>query len=333
MGTLLRAPLRCADVIAVVVLTYDPAPGMLEACLFALRDEASIGDEAAPTDEASIGDETAVRIVLVDNGGVVAGLAGDVLTGVEVLVQATNTGFAGGMNAGIRYSLDQGATAVMVLNDDAVVEPGWLAPLVAELGDERVGAVQPKLLFATDPPTINSLGVALGADGAGTDIGMRDPDDPDDRAARDLDMFTGGAVLLRADYLRATGGFDERFFLYYEDVDLALRGHELGWRYRLAPASRVRHRGSATVAAMGSRSAFYRERNRMWVLLRHRPWPDLTRGLWLSIRRLRWAPRRVHAAALIAGVAAAPRLLLDRREARRRARSRWQPSPPIQDFV
>ena len=91
----------------------------------------------------------------------------------------TNLGFAGGMNLGIRGRSTR-ATAVMMLNDDVVVEHGWLAPLVSELADERVGAVQPKLLFDGDPPTINSLGVALGRDGAGTDIGMHEPDDPTD---------------------------------------------------------------------------------------------------------------------------------------------------------
>ncbi len=203
----------------------------------------------------------------------------------------------------------------MILNDDVVVEQGWLAPLVAELAHDRVGAVQPKLLFADEPPTINSLGVLLGPDGAGTDIAMHDADDPTDTAPRDLAIFTGAAVLISAEFARATGGFDERFFLYYEDVDLALRGTELGWRYRLAPASRMRHRGSATVATIGSRAAFFRERNRIWVLFRHRPWGDVRRGLWLSVRRLRWAPRSAHARALVRGVAAAPRLVLDRRRA------------------
>lgn len=292
--------------IGVVVLTYAPAPGMLEACLAALR-----GPHGGPADEP-------VHVVLVDNGGVTAALDDDVLDGVEVLRSSTNIGFAGGMNLGVRHLVGHGARAVMILNDDVVVEPGWLGPLVRELDDPAVGAVQPKLLFDTDPPTINSLGVHLGHDGAGTDIGMHQPDDPDDVSSRDLAIFTGGAVLLRDRFVTETGGFDERFFLYYEDVDLALRGAELGWRHRLAPASRVRHRGSATVATIGDRAAFLRERNRIWVLFRHRPWADVRRGLWLAARRVRWAPRRAHATALMGGVAAVPRLLTARRRARRR---------------
>jgi N-acetylglucosaminyl-diphospho-decaprenol L-rhamnosyltransferase len=288
-------------VIAAVVLTYDPPPGMLEDCLAALL---AGGD---------------VEVILVDNGGRTDRLPAAGLADVDLVVPGQNLGFAAGMNVGVRRALDRGATAVMILNDDVVVEPGWLAPLVAELVGDRVGAVQPKLLFAGEldntGATINSLGVALGRDGAGTDIGMHEPDDPADVAPRDLAIFTGGAVLFAADFVRETGGFDERFFLYYEDVDLALRGTELGWRYRLAPASRVRHRGSATVASIGSRSAYYRERNRIWVLFRHRAWSDVGRGLWLSVRRLRWAPRGAHAKALLAGLVAAPRLVRARRHA------------------
>ena len=284
-------------VIAAVVLTYDPPPGMLEDCLAALL---AGGD---------------VQVILVDNGGRTDRVASSALADVDLLVPGQNLGFAAGMNLGIRRALDRGATSIMILNDDVVVEPGWLAPLVAELAADRVGAVQPKLLFAGEPPTINSLGVTLGPDGAGTDIGMHDADDPDDVVARDLAIFTGGAVLFDAAFLHLTGGFDERYFLYYEDVDLALRGTEFGWRYRLAPASRVRHRGSATVASIGSRSAYYRERNRIWVLFRHRPWSDVGRGLWLSVRRLRWTPRGAHAKALVAGLVAAPRLVRARRHA------------------
>ncbi|MCB1002022.1 MAG: glycosyltransferase family 2 protein [Acidimicrobiales bacterium] len=294
--------------IGVVVLTYRPAPGMLEGCLASVRSH-TVTPDGEP-----------VHVMVVDNGGVCAALraadpdaadAADALRDVDVLAQTTNTGFAGGMNAGFRRGLELGCRVVVILNDDATVEPGWLPPLLTELSVEGVGAVQPKLLFTGEPPVVNSLGVRLGADGAGTDIGR---DQPDDGAVEpsDLHLFTGGAVAFSDAFLRATGGFDERYFMYYEDVDLALRGHELGWRYRLAPASRVRHRGSATASTVGDVVVFHRERNRLWVLFRHRPWADVLRGVWLSVRRLRWVPRGTHAHALLAGLAAAPRLVTTR---------------------
>lgn len=287
--------------IAAVVLTYDAPEGMLAECVSSLLPDAT---------GAADGD---LFVIVVDNGRRARDL-GPLLDRVTLVEAPTNLGYAGGVNLGVHRALEQGADAVMVLNDDVVVEPGWLAPLVAELDDPAVGAVQPLLLLAGEPPLrVNSRGVHLGRDGAGTDIGLGELDRPDAHdPPTDLELFTGGAVLLRAEFVRATGGFDERFFLYYEDVDLALRGAELGWRYRFVPSSRVVHRGSVTAGAHSALAAYHRERNRLWVLWRHGSPGDLARGLWLSIRRVRWAPRGVHARALAAGMASGPRLCFAR---------------------
>ena len=81
-----------------------------------------------------------------------------------------NLGFGGGANAGFHRALELGATAIALLNDDIEVDPGWLEPLLAALeSDPTLGAVQPKLLLAgSDPARINSVGVVVGGDGAGT---------------------------------------------------------------------------------------------------------------------------------------------------------------------
>ena len=292
-----------------VVLTFDPPDGLLEAC---------IGSVAAAGGWQ--------RLVVVDNGGGAERRLRSVGAAVEhdLIVPGVNLGFAGGMNLGIEHAIARGATHIALLNDDATVAPGWLEGLIAELEmcerrRERVGAVQPMLVFATDPPTVNSLGVALGRDGAGTDIGFGGalPVPPHPAAVpHDIAVFTGGAVLLSAAFLADVGGFDARFFLYYEDVDLALRGAERGWRYRCLPDVRVRHVGSASTERQPDVAAYHRERNRLWVLFRHRPWGDVARGVWLSLRRLRHAPRGVHARALLAGLGAAPRLVRARRRRR-----------------
>jgi GT2 family glycosyltransferase len=282
-------------VIAAVVLTFAAPEGMLEDCVTSVLAADGID-----------------RVVVVDNGGRAADLVG-ALDRVEVVTTGRNLGYAAGMNVGIVRALAAGADAVLVLNDDLVVERDVVGPLTDELHDARVGAVQPKLLFAGSG-LVNSVGVQLGRDGAGVDIGVGQPDGPAFTGPRDIEVFTGGAVLVTRAFLDDVSGFDERFFLYYEDVDLALRGREHGWRYRCAPASVVHHRGSATAAqhAVADVTAFHRERNRLWVLVRHRPWGDVTRGIWLSVRRLRHPPRLVHLRALVAGIAAAPRLVRDR---------------------
>jgi N-acetylglucosaminyl-diphospho-decaprenol L-rhamnosyltransferase len=282
-----------------VVLTFDPPDGVLEACL-------------ASVDSAG---GAAVHIV-VDNGV----RATNVPAGWSVLRPGTNLGYAGGMNLGVRAAAAEGAAFVVVLNDDIEVDPGWLAPLVGETSDPDVAAVQPVLLFRS-PASINSLGVRIGSDGAGTDIGRgRDlaeiPGEP-----HDIELFTGGAVLLRVDAWRAVGGFDERYFLYYEDVDLGRRLTAVGWRFRLAPTSVVHHLGSATADHAGTLVVRLRERNRLWNALRNEAPRTIAGALWLSVRRLRHPPRRVHLHGFVTGIAAAPRLIACRLRARRVSRS------------
>ena len=253
------------------------------------------------------------RVIVVDNGA-------NAVVGrdVECIRPSRNLGFGGGANVGFRRASELGATIVALLNDDIEVEPGWLGPLITALdSDSALGAVQPKLLIAaSDPPRVNSMGVKVGGDAAGIDIGYDEPDGPGLADDRPIDSFTGGAVVFRSKFLDDTGGFDESYFLYYEDVDLARRGAALGWTYRCVPASRVWHRVSASTSRLGARARFLQERNRLRYAFRFGDATMVRRALWLSIRRLRWYPRAAHARALLAGLALAPGAFLARRRAR-----------------
>ena len=254
------------------------------------------------------------HVIVVDNGGRAV-----VDAGVELVRPGRNLGFGGGANVGFRRAAELGASMVALLNDDIEVCAGWLTPLLAALdADQRLGAVQPKLLLAgADPARVNSVGVAIGGDGAGTDIGFGEPDGPAFAASSPIEAFTGGAVLLRSRFLEDTAGFDESYFLYYEDVDLARRGAALGWAYQCVPASVVRHRVSASTSQLGDRARYLQERNRLRFVFRYGDRGMIRRALWLSIRRLRWTPRRVHCRALLAGLAGAPSAWRARRARRR----------------
>ena len=131
-----------------------------------------------------------------------------------------------------------------------------------------------------------------------------------------IDSFTGGAVLFRSTFLQATSGFDESYFLYYEDLDLARRGAALGWTYRCVPASVVWHRVSASTKQLGDRARYLQERNRLRFAFRFGDLGTIGRALWLSVRRVRWSPRGAHTRALLAGIGLAPRALLARLRAR-----------------
>lgn len=274
-----------------VVVTHAAPAAQLDRCLDALADAGSLD-----------------RVIVVDNGGAAAIGYRD---GVDV-VRTDNRGYGAAANDGFALAASLGADVIALLNDDVIVRRSWLGPLVEALdGDERLGAVQPKLVFADRrPPTVNSLGVAIDEYGAGHDIASGEPDGSFEPA--DIESFTGGAVVFRPSFLETTGGFDERYFLYYEDVDLSARGRALGWRYRCVPSSVVDHIGSATTASTPDRTLFLQERNRLWCTFRNGDRRTIVRAKWLSVRRLRHEPKLVHAKALLAGFAGAPVRLWER---------------------
>lgn len=219
-----------------------------------------------------------LEVVVVDNAstdGSTADLA-ERFPGVAVRRNPANLGFAGGVNTALR-DLD-GLWAVALVNSDAFVEPGWLEPLAAALDSAPdVGAAVPKILFADPdgpgPARINNVGLVLGPTWELHDRGYGEPDDGRYDHPDDVWGWCGGAVLLRADYLRDTGLLDERLFMYAEDADLSWRGATRGWRYRYEPRSVVRHVHGASSG--GQRTPLLdhlNRRNRIVVVCRHAGW-------------------------------------------------------------
>ena len=287
-----------------VVIVTNTGPTATSACLESLQ---------------SHGTERLGRIVVVDNGivdrpqHVAATSRADLYGPGDIrVIRTTNRGYGAAINLGVA-SLDDDddqSGIVVALNDDVTVTDHWLDSLIDGFTDDLVGAVQPKLMHR-DVDTIDSLGVELDRFGAGHDIGHGQPDHVSPSGP--IEIFTGGAVALRRRFLAAVGGFDERFFLYYEDVDLALRGAELGWTYRCQMDSVVLHAKGASTIAMGDDLRRLQERNRLWVAIRFGSCTLIRHAVWLSLRRLRHRPRRAHLSALLQGLAAAPRLVTARR--------------------
>ena len=279
-----------------VVVTFSATARDLGRCIAALRAGGGVD-----------------RLVVIDTGG--AAIVDD-LPGTPPceVIRVANRGYGAAANIGFARAAALGADRVALLNDDVLVRSGWTAPLLAALDTApEVGAAQPKLLDATTG-LINSLGVRIGPDGAGTDIGDGQTDDPAETATAPvpIELFTGGAVLFTTGFLADTGGFDERWFLYYEDVDLARRGAARGWRYVLAPGAVVEHARGMSAGAQPARTRFLQERNRLWAAFRFADPATIARAVWLSVRRVRHDPRDVHRRALLAGLRGAPRLLRER---------------------
>ena len=143
---------------------------------------------------------------------------------------------------------------------------------------------------------VQNAGSVIGAHGHGLNRGYHRPDGPALGVAVDVPAWCGAAVLLRSSYLQDVGLLDPRWFLYYEDTDLAWRGLLRGWRYRYVPAARVSHAHSTTI---GHGSALYdvqHTRNRILTVTKNAPGPEVV-ATWQDAARLVVAQLRADVAA------------------------------------
>jgi N-acetylglucosaminyl-diphospho-decaprenol L-rhamnosyltransferase len=301
----------------IVIVTHDGPLDQVAACI-----DAVVASTRDPGPTYAGGSPGAVQIMLVHNGPDAGPITALCQQWPEVrLIHTVNRGYGAAVNCGLSATRTD---YVMVLNDDVQVDPGWWHPLADALdSDPGLGAVAPLILLNSTHQTsadqnnsdralrINSMGVQLGPDGAGVDIGYGDLVETAPSQPTEIEIFTGGAVMLRRSMWETLGGFDTRYFLYYEDVDLALRGREAKWRYQLIPASRVIHAQGATTSAPTHAPlvSFLQERNRLWIVWRFGSARQICGALWLSVRRLRHPPIRIHVRALTAGLHAAPERL------------------------
>jgi N-acetylglucosaminyl-diphospho-decaprenol L-rhamnosyltransferase len=208
----------------------------------------------------------ACDVVLVDNGSTddSVGLARRVLPGVQVVELGENLGFGRAINRGVAA---MPGDPVILLNNDAVPEPRFVEALLESLG-EGVDSVAGVLLQERAPELIDSAGVVADATLMGFDYLHGEPAEAAAPAAAPLGP-TGGAALYHRQAFEAVGGFDERIFLYYEDLDLALRLAARGGRCRLAPEARALHAYSASLGAASARKYAWTGWSRGYMLRRY----------------------------------------------------------------
>lgn len=244
--------------VSAVVPTLGRSPWLV-ASLEALRRDGGDGVELIVVDQG----EEAVELP--------AGLAD------RVLRPGRNLGFADGTNLGIAAA---SAELIATVNDDALVEPGWMAALSRALeSDPRVAAAQGVTLMMDRPDRADGCGIAWNRWWQAVQIGHGLPAPAATELPREVFGVSATVALYRRAALRAVAPdgdvFDPRLISYYEDVELAGRLRAAGWRALLVPAARARHAGSATGGTMS------RER---WRLIYGNRWLAASRflgaGFW-----------------------------------------------------
>jgi len=238
-------PQSYGDQLAVVTVTYSPGDSL-----------------AAFLDSLAAATSREHTVVLADNGST-DGAPERAATrdGVELLRTGGNLGYGGAANRGVA-ALGPEVGWVVVANPDLVWRPGSLDELLAA-GERtpRAGALGPLIRdnHGAVYPSARLL-PSLGRGAGHAVFGAVWPDNPWTRAyrqsesaveERDAEWLSGSCLLLRRAAFDSVGGFDTRYFMYFEDVDLGERLSKAGWRNRYVPSAEVVHTGGhATTASV-----------------------------------------------------------------------------------
>lgn len=194
------------------------------------------------------------RVTVVDNGSTDGTWESVLAFGgrVRCVRLASNRGFTGGVAAGVEAS---DAEMVVLLNNDAVPEPGWLEAMVASLAsadDDVIGASGK--IVSYDGTRVDFVGGAMTFDGHAFQRDFRRPvgSVPEPARGDELLFACGGNMIVRKKPYLDLGGFDDDYFAYLEDVDFGWRAWLSGWRVVYEPGGLVRHRSSATSDRLGN---------------------------------------------------------------------------------
>jgi GT2 family glycosyltransferase len=238
----------------------------------------------------------------------------------RVMQLDANRGFGAAANRGIAAVR---AGAVALVNTDVVLAPEWLERALAALeADGRVAAVATKMVALDDPRRIDDAGDFLGRDGAAVQRGKFQEDRGQWDTPDDVWGACAGAALYRREAVLAVGGFDERYFMYLEDVDLALRLRLAGWGCRYEPVI-ARHASEGSSARLSRGLPYWVARNNLLLVAKAFPprWAPLVLYrqagyAWHAFRKRRL---RAHLAGLAAAAPMLPKILRERRRLRRSA--------------
>jgi len=246
---------------------------------------------------------------------------------VRLIALTENRGFTGAVNAGIARAK---GTLVALLNQDAEADPRWLEEMArAAFAHPEAGAIACKIMLFDRRDRFHSAGDNYRLDGIPVNRGVWQKDEGQYDTETEVFGACGGAAAYRRRVLDEIGWFDESFFMYCGDVDLAWRQQLAGWRTVYAPRAVAFHRLSASGG--GVTASYYTGRNTIYVLVKNMPGALLGK-YWRAIlaaqlrtsadalRAWRGTAARARLRGQLAGLLTWPRMLGKRRAIQRSRR-------------
>ncbi len=256
--------------IAIVILNWNNIADTLE-CIRSVHKLQGVADYT-------------LQIVVVDNGSSQSINKLKKEKEITLIHNKKNLGFAGGNNVGIKCALENGADYVMILNNDTVVNEDLVVQLikVADLHKDA-GILSPKIYFAPgfefhkDRYEKDEQGKVIWYAGGimdwdnvlGSNRGVDEVDIGRYNKIEETDFATGACILIKRQVLEGVGFFDEKYFMYLEDADLALRAKKAGWKVLYVPNSHLWHKVAGSSGIGSNLNDYFITRNRMLFGLRY----------------------------------------------------------------
>jgi GT2 family glycosyltransferase len=232
---------------------------------------------------------------------------------IIVIKNKKNTGFSGGHNQGISYALKNGATHVLILNNDTILDKNILEELFHGFDiAKEIGVTVPKIYFSKgsefhkDRYTKEELGKVIWFAGAKMDwknvigyhTGVDEVDTGQFDTSHEVEFGTGACMLIKREVFEQIGMFDENYFLYYEDSDLFMRVKQKGFLLFFIPKAILWHHNASASGGSGSPlQDYYIARNRLLFGLKYAPLRAkialIREGFRLLLKGRKWQKRAV----------------------------------------
>ncbi len=248
--------------ISIVVLNYKGLKNTLE-CLDSLKKMDKNGHK--------------VEIIVVDNNS--RDTSKEVLSKVEDIIflsSEKNLGYTGGNNIGIKEALRKNADFILILNNDVICDKYLLKNLV--LSSKEASIISPKILFEAgfefhkNRYKKEQLGKVIWYAGAeidwqniiGVHTGVDQVDEGQFAKAQQIDLATGACMFVKKEVFEKIGYFDEKYFLYLEDMDFCVRSKKAGFKIHFEPKAVLWHKNAGSTGGSGSGlQDYYITRNRL----------------------------------------------------------------------
>jgi GT2 family glycosyltransferase len=198
---------------------------------------------------------------------------------IILLKNQENRGFTGGNNSGIIYAIQNNFEYLMLLNNDTIITPSFLTSLIKRIDSTlSIGAIQPKIMYNYDRSVIWNAGTALNKFlFTFKTIGENEKDKGLYDKAGEIPWITGCCFLVRTDIIKEIGPLDDKFFIYYEDVDWSLKIRNHSHKLWYEPKAVIYHeagmsdtnRANHNEGKMSPFSHYMNVRNHLYIVRRH----------------------------------------------------------------